>query len=66
MLRIGVVVLATYSMSNPLLHAAKICNQLNLGPMKIGGFVAFAAVFFASRVLLVPWAVLRSCIVEPR
>lgn len=64
--RIGVVVLALFAVSNPLLHIAKICNQLSLGPLKIGGFVAFAAAFFLSRVLLVPWAVLKVAALDSR
>jgi hypothetical protein len=52
-------VLGTFAMSNPLLHLAKICNQLSLGSLKIGGFMIFAIVFFFSRILLVPWAVLK-------
>lgn len=64
--RIGTVVLAVFAMSNPLLHAAKICNQLSLGPLKIGGFLVFAAVFFVSRVLLVPWAVLKPALLDSR
>lgn len=58
--------LALFAVSNPLLHLAKICNQLSLGPLKIGGFVLFAATFFVSRVLLVPWAVLRVTALETR
>ncbi|EFN55716.1 hypothetical protein CHLNCDRAFT_52373 [Chlorella variabilis] len=57
--RLGTVVLGTFAMSNPLLHLAKICNQLSLGPLKIGGFMIFALIFFLSRILLVPWAVLK-------
>lgn len=52
--------------ANPLLHAAKICNQLSLGPLKIGGFLVFAAVFFVSRVLLVPWAVIKPALLDSR
>ncbi len=52
--------------ANPLLHAAKICNQLSLGPLKIGGFLIFAAIFFLSRVLLVPWAVLKPALLDSR
>ncbi|PSC69361.1 ceramide synthase 5 [Micractinium conductrix] len=62
--RMGVLVLALFAVSNPLLHIAKICNQLSLGPMKIGGFVVFAAAFFVTRVLLAPWAVLKVAAVD--
>ncbi|KAL4436971.1 hypothetical protein ABPG75_004110 [Micractinium tetrahymenae] len=64
--RMGVLVLSLFAISNPLLHIAKICNQLNLGPLKIGGFVAFALAFFLSRVLLVPWAVLKVALLDSR
>lgn len=64
--RMGVVVLALFAISNPLLHVAKICNQLNLGPLKVGGFMAFALAFLVSRVLLVPWAVLKVALVDSR
>ncbi|KAL4430548.1 hypothetical protein ABPG77_005788 [Micractinium sp. CCAP 211/92] len=64
--RMGVVVLALFAISNPLLHIAKICNQLNLGVLKVGGFVVFALAFFVSRVLLVPWAVLKVAFIDGR
>ena len=64
--RLGVVVLACFAISNPLLHFAKICNQLSLGSLKIGGFVMFALAFFLSRVLLVPVAVLKTALFDSR
>jgi hypothetical protein len=64
--RLGVVVLACFAISNPLLHFAKICNQLSLGNLKIGGFVMFALAFFLSRVLLVPAAVLKTALFDSR
>ncbi|KAI3425943.1 hypothetical protein D9Q98_007913 [Chlorella vulgaris] len=64
--RIGVVVLGIFAISNPLLHIAKICNQLSLGPLKIGGFMVFALAFFLSRVILVPLAVLKPALLDSR
>lgn len=40
----GVVVLALFAISNPLLHIAKICNQLNLGVVGARGQGRRAAV----------------------
>jgi hypothetical protein len=64
--RIGVVVLGIFAISNPLLHIAKICNQLSLGPLKIGGFMVFALAFLLSRVILVPLAVLKPALLDSR
>ncbi|KAL4428508.1 hypothetical protein ABPG75_002597 [Micractinium tetrahymenae] len=64
--RIGVLVLGTFAISNPLLHLAKICNQLAIPVLRLGGFLLFAAAFFASRVLLVPWAVLKPAALDSR
>jgi len=55
--RMGLLVLTLFGLSNPLLHAAKLANQLDLR-VKVGAFAAFAAVFLATRVLLVPPVVL--------
>lgn len=62
----GTLVLCLFAVSNPLLHIAKICNQLSLGPLKIGGFVLFAAAFFATRVAMVPLAVLKPALLDSR
>ncbi|KAL4418843.1 hypothetical protein ABPG77_004440 [Micractinium sp. CCAP 211/92] len=64
--RIGVLVLATFAISNPLLHLAKVCNQLSIPGLRLGGFLLFAAAFFITRVLLVPWAVLKPVAVDSR
>lgn len=64
--RFGVMVLGVYSMSNPLLHIAKVCNQLSLGPLKMGGFAAFALVFFVSRIILVPLSILKPALFDSR
>lgn len=60
------LVLGTFALSNPLLHLAKICNQLNVPGLRLGGFLLFAATFFATRVLLVPWAVLKPAMLDSR
>jgi hypothetical protein len=46
----GVLVLALMGLSNPLLHASKIVNQLRApSKMRTACFASFAAVFFLSR-----------------
>lgn len=64
--RIGVLVLATFAISNPLLHLAKVCNQLDIPVLRLGGFLLFAAAFLVTRVLLVPWAVLKPTALDSR
>jgi hypothetical protein len=63
--RLGVAVLALFGLSNPLLHAAKVANQLDARG-KIAAFAAFAAAFFLTRVLLVPRVVLAPSAVQSR
>lgn len=55
--RMGVVVLALFGISNPVLHAAKIVNQLHV-PGRMIAFGAFAAAFLTTRVLAVPAVIL--------
>ena len=54
----GVLVLCLFNVSNPFLHVAKILNQLGL-PARVPAFAAFAAIFFVTRVVLVPYSILR-------
>ncbi|GAB4823050.1 hypothetical protein N2152v2_010096 [Parachlorella kessleri] len=56
--RIGVLVLCLFNVSNPFLHAAKFLNQLAL-PARVPVFAAFATIFFVTRVVLVPYSILR-------
>jgi hypothetical protein len=55
--RIGTRLLALFAASNPLLHAAKAASQLE-ARARVPLFAAFAAAFFATRVLAAPLAVL--------
>lgn len=57
--RIGVLVLCLFNLSNPFLHAAKILNQLSL-PIRIPAFGLFGAVFAVTRVGLVPVSILHT------
>ncbi len=59
----GVLVLCLFNISNPFLHAAKVCNQLGM-PARMPAFALFAAVFFLTRVLLVPYSILRVTLVD--
>lgn len=57
--RFGFVVLTIFAISNPILHAAKIANQLNApNPIRLSGFALFALLFFVSRVVMVPFVIL--------
>jgi hypothetical protein len=62
----GVLLLALMAVSNPLLHAAKICNQLALDALRMPAFAAFAAVFFVTRVVLLPLLVLKPALLDAR
>eukprot|EP00887_Chlorella_sp_A99_P006897 scaffold2.g6897.t1 len=66
--RMGVLVLSLYSFSNPFLHLAKAINQLEVARARAPAvaFAAFAAVFFASRVLAVPALVLKPALLDSR
>lgn len=64
--RIGVLVLALFAVSNPLLHAAKIVNQLGLAPLRTPAFGAFALAFFVTRVVMVPRVVLKPAVLDSR
>eukprot|EP00887_Chlorella_sp_A99_P007186 scaffold2.g7186.t1 len=62
--RIGILVLAVYSFSNPFLHFAKAVKQLELSTTP--AFLLFGGVFFLTRVVLVPLTVLRASLLESR
>lgn len=55
--RMGVVALALFGISNPVLHFAKIANQLH-APWRMIAFGGFAAAFLITRVLAVPAVIL--------
>ena len=43
--RMGIVVLTLFGISNPVLHGAKIVNQLHLGNFRLPAFAFFAFTF---------------------
>lgn len=57
------LVLACFNISNPFLHVAKVANQLGMAG-RMAAFGVFAAVFFVTRVLLVPKAILWVTLVD--
>lgn len=61
----GVVVLTLFSISNPALHAAKICNQL-IPNIRVIVFCVFSLLFFITRVVMVPLVILRLSLAESR
>lgn len=63
--RAGILVLTLFGISNPALHVAKICNQL-FPSMRIVAFGLFSALFFITRVILVPPVILKMTILEAR
>jgi len=54
----GIVVLTLFGISNPTLHLAKLCNQLDIGILRVPTFALFAGLFFMTRVVLVPLIIL--------
>lgn len=56
--RAGVLVLTLFSISNPFLHAAKICNQI-LPSIRVPMFSVFSILFVLTRVIMVPPVILR-------
>lgn len=64
--RMGIVVLTLFGISNPVLHAAKIANQLHIERIRMPLFGAFALTFCITRVILVPPIVLIPALVHSR
>jgi hypothetical protein len=56
--RIGILILAVFNLSNPFLHLAKTCNQLEVEALRVPAFAFFAATFFVSRIVMVPLLIL--------
>lgn len=56
--RAGVLVLTLFSVSNPFLHAAKICNQV-MPSIRVAMFSLFSLLFLLTRVIMVPPVILR-------
>ena len=61
--RSGILVLTLFSISNPALHAAKICNQM-APSVRVPMFIVFSALFMVTRVIMVPLIILRMSIFE--
>lgn len=61
--RAGVLVLTLFSVSNPFLHAAKLCNQI-LPAIRIPMFSLFSLLFLLTRVIMVPPVILRLSIYQ--
>ncbi|WPT15334.1 Ceramide synthase hyl-1 [Picochlorum sp. SENEW3] len=59
----GILVLTLFSISNPALHAAKICNQM-APAVRVPMFIVFSALFMVTRVIMVPFIILRMSIFE--
>lgn len=57
--------LTLFGISNPFLHFAKICNQLNMR-IKMPAFALFALLFLVTRVLMVPPVILIPTLVDSR
>jgi hypothetical protein len=63
LMRAGVLVLTLFSVSNPFLHAAKICNQI-LPSVRVAMFSLFSLLFLLTRVIMVPPVILRLSIYQ--
>lgn len=62
--RCAILILSLFSLSNPALHFAKICNQLNIPYLRIPAFAFFSLIFFLSRVLMGPFILFFTTIVS--
>jgi len=61
---IGVVTFFVFNQSNPLLHFSKLANYAEMTRARCVLFILFAAVFFVSRVVILPAVVIRSTLFE--
>lgn len=61
---IGVVTFFVFNQSNPLLHVSKLANYMEMTRARAFMFILFAAVFFFSRIILLPAVVIRSTLRE--
>lgn len=57
--RYGTMWMALFDISNPLLHAAKVCHALKLPVLKDVMLPIFALTFFVARVASAPYSILR-------
>lgn len=56
----GLLVFCVLNISSPLLHLSKLANTLEMARTKTLVFAGFAAVFFATRVLLFPYVIIKA------
>ena len=61
---IGVLTFFIFNQSNPLLHFSKLANYAEMTRARCILFILFAAVFFVSRVVILPAVVIRSTLFE--
>lgn len=62
--RLGVLVLAVFNVSNPLLHASKLANILEMKTAKVVLFAAFGMAFALTRVVMLPLTVMKCALLE--
>lgn len=58
--RAGLLVFCVLNVSNPLLHMSKLASTFELQRTKTAVFAVFAAAFFATRVLLFPYVIVKA------
>jgi hypothetical protein len=56
----GLLVFCVLNVSSPMLHLSKLANVLDMQRTKTVVFAAFAFVFFATRVLLFPYVIVKA------
>jgi hypothetical protein len=56
----GLLVFCVLNISSPLLHLSKLANTLEMQRSKTLVFAGFAFVFFATRVLLFPYVIVKA------
>ena len=64
--RVGVLTFFVFNQSNPLLHLSKLVNYTlgAEGSLNLIAFLAFTAVYFVSRIVLLPAVVIRSTLLD--
>jgi hypothetical protein len=56
----GLLVFCVLNISSPLLHLSKLANVLEMQRTKTLVFAGFAFIFFATRVLLFPYVIVKA------
>ena len=64
LVRYGTMWMALFDISNPLLHAAKVCHALKLPLLKDIMLPVFALTFFVARVASAPYSILRPALTQ--